>query len=229
MENVLSRFNIVKGVVNGSIYDIVDYNEYAKNQESATSGNLAIKTEYNGKDIVLPYKGNYTGNTTIPGVYNVGPADIFIFPDENHVERYRAQKTVELSNTDSINEILQKKETLARLAEPWITSPDNITKFQISEEDNPEMVALKQALNAKNIDIDKYQPRFGPNFPNDKRQLKGNSATLNIIKRFCEHCDMEAILILQDKGPSVPNPMGKRIEVSLTGNNYDNNNEDDEN
>lgn len=226
MINNLSKMNITKGVVNGSIYDIVDYDEYAKNHDSITSGNLAIRTEYEGKNIVLPFKGDFNGSTTIPGVYNIGPADFFVFPDKSHMERYRAQRTVEISNTDSINEILQKKETLARLAEPWITSPDNITKFQISEDDNPEMRALKEALNAKNIDIDKYQPRFGPNFPNDKRQLKGNSATLNIIKRFCEHCDMEARLILQDKSPSVPNPMGKRIEVTLTGNDY---NDKDEN
>ena len=221
----LRNINVVKGVVNGSIYDIVSYDEYVESEDKATSGNLAIKTEHNGKDIVLPYKGNYNGNTTIPGVYNIGPADIFIFPNEDQEERYRAKRMVEISNTDSINEILQKKETLARLAEPWITSPDNITKFQINEDDNPEMVCLKEALNAKNIDFDKYAPRFGANFPNDKRQLKSNSATLNIIKRFCENCDMEAILILQDKNPGVPNPMGKRIEVSLTGTNIINNDE----
>ena len=89
------------------------------------------------------------------------------------------------------------------------------------------MVCLKEALNAKNIDFDKYAPRFGANFPNDKRQLKSNSATLNIIKRFCENCDMEARLILQDKNPGVPNPIGRRIEVSLTGTNiYDDENND---
>ena len=36
---------------------------------------------------------------------------------------------------------------------------------------------------------------------------------------------MEAILILQDKNPNVPNPMGKRVEVSLTGTNFYNNDE----
>ena len=220
------NINITKGVVNGSIYDILSYEEYVENQDSASSGNIAIKTTtHEGKEIVLPYKGNYNGNTNIPGVYNAGPVDMFVFPDESNEERYRAKRTVEISNADSINEILKKKETLARLAEPWITSPDNITKFQISEDDNPEMICLKEALNAKNIDFDKYAPRFGANFPNDKRQLKQNSATLNIIKRFCENLDMEAILILQDKNPNVPNPMGKRVEVSLTGTNFYNNDE----
>ena len=72
------------------------------------------------------------------------------------------------------------------------------------------------ALNAKHIDIDKYAGRFGENFPNDKRQLKNNNATLKIIKRFCENCDMEAILIFKDKNPDVPNPMNKEVVVSLT-------------
>ena len=177
--------NIVKGVVNGSIYDIVSYDEYsASSNIEANANNIAIKTNHNGNDIVLPFKGNYNGKTTIPGVYNLGPADIFIFPDDNHVENYRARKVVEINNRNSISEILEKKETLARLAEPWITSPDNITKFKVMDDDNPEMVCLKEALNAKNIDFDKYAPRFGANFPNDKRQLKSKSATLNIIKRF---------------------------------------------
>ena len=78
------------------------------------------------------------------------------------------------------------------------------------------MVALKMALNSKHIDIDKYAGRFGDNYPNDKRQLKLESATLKIIKRFCENCDMDAILILKDKDENVPNPMGKEIKVSLT-------------
>ena len=97
------------------------------------------------------------------------------------------------------------------MTEPWITSPDNITTFPISSDDQPEMKALKLALNAKHIDFDKYAPRFGSNFPNDKRQLKNPSATLNIIKRFCDNCDMECELVFKDKNTGVPNPMNKEI------------------
>jgi hypothetical protein len=85
------------------------------------------------------------------------------------------------------------------------------------------MRALKMALNAKHIDIDKYAGRFGENFPNDKRQLKNNNATLKIIKRFCENCDMEAFLTFRDKSDDVPNPMGTEIVVSLTDNYFDSN------
>ena len=88
------------------------------------------------------------------------------------------------------------------------------------------MRALKMALNAKNIDIDRYAGRFGENFPNDKRQLKNGSATLKIIKRFCDNCDVEAVLTFKDRSPDVPNPMNTEITVSLTDFVYD---DEDEN
>ena len=62
------------------------------------------------------------------------------------------------------------------------------------------------------------------NFPNDKRQLRGDSMTLNILKRFCRNLDLEAQLILKDKNDNVPNPLGREIVVSLTDG-YDENGE----
>jgi hypothetical protein len=72
------------------------------------------------------------------------------------------------------------------------------------------------ALNDKNIDLDKYAGRFQDNYPNDKRQLKNHSMTLNILKRFCKNCDIEAVLTLRDRNPDVPNPIGHEVSISLT-------------
>ena len=80
------------------------------------------------------------------------------------------------------------------------------------------MKALKQAITAKNIDIDKYADRFGENFPNDKRKLKDEKITLFLLKRMAECLDMNVDLIISDKSPNVPNPIGIPIKVSLTGN-----------
>ena len=74
----------------------------------------------------------------------------------------------------------------------------------------------KVCYNEKHIDIDKYSNRFGSNYPNDKRQLRNNQVTLNIIKRFCKNMDMEALLIIRNKSEDVPNPLSKDIVVSLT-------------
>lgn len=208
------NIKVVRCVINGQMYDLFDYDEFSKQTEHLS--NSAILEEYNGEKIVLPNRGKYEGPTSNPGIYDAGCIDIVVFPTDNVVSQYIPDKIVELNNGISMKEMLERKDVMARLDEPWITSPDNITQFTISEEDRAEMKCLKTALNKKKVDIDKYSSRFGQNYPNDKRQLKNNSATLNIIKRFCEHMDMEALLILRDKNSNVPNPIGTEIVVSLT-------------
>lgn len=214
MPNYLS---ITKAAANGQVYDVVDYDEYRKNFDIYNGrSDVAIATEYNNQDIILPLKGEYNGNPISAGVYNAGCVDFFNYPDNMTIEKFIPTNTVQMSNTESIGNLIKSSEIAKRLDEPFITTPDNITNFPIKQTDQPEMVALKMALNSKHIDIDKYAGRFGDNYPNDKRQLKLESATLKIIKRFCENCDMDAILILKDKDENVPNPMGKEIKVSLT-------------
>lgn len=214
--------SVKKAVVNGSMYDIISEDEFEKNSKVyPNNSSVAVEKELdNGRVIDLPIRNiNYFNQGTItPGIYT-GPNSPFVFtilPNQENINNFTPRKTVEINNHDSMKTILEKEETISRMAEPWITSPDNISRFVISEDDQPEMVALKQALNSKQIDLDKYAMRFGQNFPNDKRQLRTHSATLNIIKRFCDNLDMDAILILKDKHPSVPNPMGREIEVNLT-------------
>lgn len=208
------NIKVTRCVINGQMYDLMDYDEFSKLEGNVSS--VAILEKYNNSDIVLPYRGNYSGQQSTPGVYNAGCIDFVLYPEKENIDQYIPTKIIELSNNTAMKDILEKKETMARLDEPWITSPDNITKFTIMDNDHPEMKCLKTALNKKRVDIDKYSARFGENFPNDKRQLKNNSATLNIIKRFCKYMDMEAILTLRDKNKDVPNPMGTEVTISLT-------------
>lgn len=224
MEQNYSPLNIqvTRAVVNGAMYDVMDYTEYVKNKNGSTAG-IAVETEYKGNTIILPVRGKYNNPTNVPGIYSCGPLDFFVYPSDNSIQEYLPQKMVKFGNMDSMKEILEKEETLSRMAEPWITSPDNITQLSISADDQPEMRCLKMAINEKNVDFDKYAPRFGANFPNDKRQLKNKSATLNIIKRFCDNMDMSCDIILKDKNPNVANPMNKEIRVSLTDVLYDEN------
>lgn len=221
MENIKPlNITIRRCVIKGQMYDLTDYSDFVKMTENNPENvpkSIGILEDYKGDSIVLPYRGKYNERTNSnPGIYDAGIINIEIYPEEADIASYRPRKIVELNNKSSIKDILEKEEVIARLDEPWITSPDNITQFNITEEDRPEMVCLKTALNKKKIDIDLYSSRFGDNFPNDKRQLKNNGATLNIIKRFCKCMDMEAILILRDKNSNVPNPMGTEVVVSLT-------------
>ena len=209
------NITVKRTVINGKMYELITHEEYTADPSLANQS-AGILTDYKDKQIVLPYKGKYNGNTSIPGIYNAGCIDFIVYPEEDAIEQYIPKKIIDFSNTDSIRESLEKSDIIERLKEPWITSPDNITSLAISREDKPEMIALKSAINIKGIDLDKYGVRFGDNYPNDKRQLKNNSATLNIIRRFCDKLDMEAILTLRDKNPNVPNPMNTEIKVSLT-------------
>ena len=208
------NISIKRGVVDGQLYEIHEYEEFAKIKDPV--GSVAILEKIDNQDIVLPYRGKYNGQQSTPGVYNAGCIDFVIKPTEDQMEHYLPKKIVEISNTSSMKEIMESRDVISRMSEPWITTPDNITTFNIVEEDQPEMRCLKTAINCKQIDFDKYSSRFGDNYPNDKRQLKNNSVTLTMAKRFCDKLDMEAILILRDKNLDVPNPMNKEIRVSLT-------------
>ena len=211
------KVSITKAAINGQVVDVIDYDEYSNHIDCYNGRNdVAIPVDMRGREILLPVKGRYSSNVTLPGVYNAGCVDFLIYPDEAFVERYMPKDFISMSNTDDIRELIKNGDAARKLDEPFITSPDSITCIPIKETDQPEMKGLKMALNAKNIDIDKYAARFGDNYPNDKRQLKNSNATLKIIKRFCENCDMEAILTFRDKNPDVPNPMNTEITVSLT-------------
>ena len=211
------KVSITKAAINGQVVDVVDYDEYSNHIDCYSGRNdVAIPVDMRGREILLPVKGTYSSNVTLPGVYNAGCVDFLIYPDEAFAERYIPKDFISMSNTDDIRELIKNGDAARKLDEPFITSPDSITCIPIKETDQPEMKGLKMALNAKNIDIDKYAARFGDNYPNDKRQLKNSNATLKIIKRFCENCDMEAILTFRDKNPDVPNPMNTEITVSLT-------------
>lgn len=219
------NITVSRGVLNGQMYDILDQDEFAK--KPVYVENTGMLRTYNGQQIILPIREGYTDSTVVPGVYNEGCINFVVYPEDDMVKDYIPEKIVRMDNKMELKDVLEKREIIARLDEPWITSPDSITQFVISDEDKPEMVCLKSALNAKKVDIDKYSARFGQNFPNDKRQLKNNSATLNIIKRFCKNMDMECLITLRDKNPDVPNPMSEEITFSLTES-YSGDDDDDE-
>ena len=214
------NISVSKGVLNGKVYDILTPEEYLKYKtiKDSTLDNLAIKVNRNNSDIILPVITDraYSDNILTPGVYPVGPVSIYKYPKDSDIDKYKPTKTIEFSNNDTLEQILDKKDVLNSFTEPWVTSTDNTTICTINEDDQPEMVAIKSALNAKHVDFDSYAPRFGANFPNNKRQLKNPSATLKFIKTFCDALDLDAELTIKDKNDKVANPMNKVIHVSLT-------------
>lgn len=215
--------SMTKGVLNGQVYDIVTLEQLKKfkTAKECSLENMAVETKNEkGEEVILPVITDkpYSNNVLTPGVYPVGPMNVLKFPKESELKKYQKSNVnmVNFSNNDSLEQILEKKDSLRSFSEPWVTSTDNTTVCPISEDDQPEMKAIKSALNAKHVDFNAYAPRFGMNFPNNKRQLNNNSATLKFLKTFCECLDLDAELTIKDKNPNVPNPMGRVIHVSLT-------------
>lgn len=67
-------------------------------------------------------------------------------------------------------------------------------QISINENDSPELKALKQIILDKNINIESYKERFGPDYPQNVRLLKDpnkNSITLDRMKEICNALDMQ--------------------------------------
>lgn len=210
--------SVSSAMIKGETFNVLTYEEFIDSKALWDTGSIAVVEEIDGDKYVLPYRGKYEeGKSTQPGIYSAGSLINFrVKPNEKEEENYKNIPIITISSNDDIQTILEKENVLSKLAEPWITNPDNITQINIKETDEPGMKCLKTAINSKHCDIDKYNQRFGQNFPNDKRQLKNSSVTLKIIDRYCDNLDMEAILTIRDREPGVPNPINHPISVSLT-------------
>lgn len=212
-----------KARIGDAIYDVISIEEYQRNPDMYGKF-TAVK---HGDGNVYPLR-NRTDNR--PGFYPTGGLDFIkpAPPSETHI--YSQQNIISFDNKENIREIIEAQRELANEERAILTTIDNVFIPDIGQNDNPETRALKQAIIDKHIDLDKYEPRFGPNFNNDKRLLKKSSITLSKMKTMFEALDMKATLIIEDAAPNVPNPIGHQIVAVLTdrGNGEDPNSSEEE-
>lgn len=198
--------------IDDKIYDVATLEEYTKYKDAFIPQYTAIHDE--DTHMVLPVKNRYDSG---PGI-SVGSGISYIEePDESEKEKYDDKRIIDFDNSKSIHDMMQKQRVVRSLERDILTSPDNIFTPRIFDDDSPEMKALKSAVLDKHIDLDKYEPRFGSNYNNDKRLFNKNTISLSMLKRVCEALDIDATLTLKDKAEDIPNPMGRTIEVKLTG------------
>ena len=145
-------------------------------------------------------------------------ADEAIAMYQNEIDNYKAtdENIIDFNNSKSIQDIINAKNKYLQMESTILTSADNITTPIDHPDDSPEMMALKEAIRSKHIDINKYEQRFGPNFNNDRRLLDKNSITLAKLKTMANALDMDISLTIKDKPGNIPNPIGKVITVSVT-------------
>ena len=199
---------IKKAKLDNRLYDVVSLNEYA-NMKEGLSHNTAIIED----GMLYPLR-NKTDNA--PGFYDYGVVGRFVRPNESEREKYEASNIIDFENNQDLREIINKQDQLRKMEKEILTNPDNIFIPTIKENDTPEMKGLKEAVISKNIDLDKYQHRFGNNFCNDRRLFVKSEITLAMMKRIFKALDMKGTLIIEDKEGDIANPMGKKITIDLT-------------
>lgn len=199
-----------KAKVDGKIVDVVTLDEFCK---SPTTNFPANYTAIEAKGMIYPIRGK---NDTRPGMYTNGTICKFIKPPLDDQEEYLAKNAIDFNNLTSIKEVINAQNEVKNLERVVLTTVDNIFVPNIGENDAPEMVVLKEAIIAKNLDITKYEPRFGPSYPNDVRLLTKASISMVKLKSTCAALGIKATLILEDESPDVPNPIGRQLFAELT-------------
>lgn len=201
-----------KAKINGKIYDILDFNTACKYRDQIDQSVTAIKIEDSNN--VLPIRNK---TDMLPGVYFSGDLIFVKEPDCYDAEEYSSKNIINFDDAKSLKEIIKKQDELNSLERSILTNPDNIFIPSIGENDSPEMAGLKAAVTKKNIDLDKYAPRFGSNYSNDKRLFNDSTITMSKMKTIMKNLDMKGTLIIEDIDDKVPNPIGEKIVIDLVG------------
>lgn len=197
--------------IGDKIYDIISFEEYSKNKDNIDPSYTAIKDG----DYLYPIRPK---TSNLPGLYNQTNAICtFKDPSEEEKEDYSVKNIIDFGNATSLKEIIIKQNKLKNAERTILTTPENIFVPMIKDDDSPEMVGLKEAVIAKEIDLDKYQARFGSNYSNDKRLFNDKTITLAKLKTMFKALDMKGTLIIEDLNDDIPNPIGRKIVVDLLG------------
>lgn len=211
--------NMKKAQVCGRLYDVCDIDDYLRYRDSYLPGYVAIQVD----GWVLPVTSDLSRvGICVPNTQDPKKKPLCVYcnyptEDNPRIEEYRDSNIIDYSNVDSMVEFVKKQEIVRSLERDILTNPDNIFTPVINQDDSPAMRAIKQAVIDKHIDIDKYEPRFGSNYNNDKRLFNKSTISLPMAVRICNALDIKATLTLQNSDDNVPNPMKSSITVELTG------------
>lgn len=206
-----------KAKIGDNIYDVITEEEYLNNP-SLYEKYTAINR---GDGYIYPVIDGCSNEDAVKiGYHPLGSIDFFVLPEtEDDRAKYSDESIIPFSDIKHIKEMINSQQRLFNAERSILTNIDNLYVPSIGENDAPEMVALKKAIIDKHIDLDKYEPRFGPNYNNDKRLLSKENLTIGKLRTFCKALDMKATLTIEDASQDVPNPIGRVITAELTDSN----------
>lgn len=201
---------IRKGRVDGRIYDVVTEEEYMSNSGLYQDGFTAIEKD----GLLYPIRKN----NLVPGFYSKSEVlGYYVEPLEDEKGKYVSEgNLIDFNDTSNIKDMIEKSNSLRDMERKILCTPNNIFNPKISEDESPEMRGFKEAMIAKNIDIDNYADRWDSNFNNDKRLFNKKTMTLSKLVDISNKTDVSVFMVFKDRSPDVPNPIGKVIEVELT-------------
>ena len=216
MELKLPNINLEQIKINNKMYEVITWEEYNKNSDLYSPSRTAIKLPE--QNLVLPIVTKYDVQKGIPGI-TVMPKSliqIYCVPETNR-EEYTMDNIINISNRDTVSSLIAKQEQVRNMEHECLTNSDNVTVPKIGDNDSPEMVGLKQAIIAKQFDINLYKDRFKGNFSNDRRILSDSKISLDKLVKFAKALDMKITMEISDIGPDIANPMNTVISVNITG------------
>lgn len=202
-------------MINGRLYEVANLNDYTKNPDAYLSGYTALDI---GQDRIYPVVPTTSPN---PGImFRSTSPFAYIREPEPDDSQYNKENIIDFTNVKSYKEFIDKQNMVRELEKDILTTPDNVYVPPEDPNDTPAMRALKEAVTDKHIDLDKYEPRFGSNYNNDKRIFNKPNLSLQMLVRMCNALDIKATLTLEDQmmedGSETPNPIGRSISVELT-------------
>ena len=193
------------------LLDVVPIDEYYRSPNSYVSKGTAVDI---GQDHVFPVISDIDKGPGIvikPGK----PIAICKNTDSGEMEKYESEKVIDFSNSKNVEEFMEKQTLLHQLEKDVLSNPDNIFAPEVDPSEAPAMQLLKKAVSSKHIDLDKYEPRFGSNYANDKRLFNKPSISMQMLTRVCNALDIKATLTLEDQDGDIANPMGPENKMSI--------------
>lgn len=203
-------------LINGRLCEVVDIDQYNKNKDAYLPGYVAI--DIGVGDYIYPVVP-FTSND--PGIYvrQNAPFSYVRDPEPGEDEQYKKSSMIDYGDASSFKEFVDKQNMVRELENDILSSKDNIFSPAIDPDDSPAMTALKEAVIQKQFDLDKYEPRFGSNYANDRRIFTKNDISMKMLVRMCNALDIKATLVLDNQESDlgdIPNPMEGPISVELT-------------
>ena len=208
-----------KILIRKQIYDVITTEEYIrkKNLNPEATEDLSTEIAIEKEGYVYPIVSPNESETNMIGVQDYNAVLLFNKPKTDKDKKlYSKDNILDFDHTDNLKDMIQKRAQLESMERSLLIDKDNIYNIFINENDTPEFVLLKEAINKKQIDINSYRNRFSDSFSNNMRLLtNSNSITFGKLKAFANVFDMDIELTIKDK-PGCVNPIGEVLNTTIT-------------